>query len=148
MRGYFLFYYSLKSTAPFSTKKLLCKKYALLKKTKQPKSSPSLLVYQLRGAHYYCTTTILLLYCLYVLPTMLRYERIHSTVVPPPLYVYVRNRVLYVRPRGSTAMYCESISKFINFEIVTKICRPIQFRNDRCFEIITPLYTPREAGNL
>ena len=54
------------STAPRCTKKLLCKKYALLKKNKQPKSSSSLLVHQLR-AHYFCTTTtILLLYGLYV----------------------------------------------------------------------------------
>ena len=44
------------STAPCCTKKLLCKKYALLKKTEQPKSSKFLPVHQLR-AHYYCTTT-------------------------------------------------------------------------------------------
>ena len=44
------------STAPCCTEKLLFKKYALLKKTKQPKSSSSLPVHQLR-AHCYCTTT-------------------------------------------------------------------------------------------
>ena len=57
------------STAPHCTNKL-----QELKKKQQPKNSLSLLVDQLR-AHYYCTTTILLLlYGLYVLPTMLRYD--------------------------------------------------------------------------
>ena len=36
------------STAPCCAKKLLCKKYALLKKSKQPKMSPSRLVHQLQ----------------------------------------------------------------------------------------------------
>ena len=49
------------STALCCTKKLLCEKYALLKKTMQPTSSSSLLVSQPR-AHYRCTTTLLYKY--------------------------------------------------------------------------------------
>ena len=63
-------------------------KICALEKTKQPKSSSSLLVCQLR-AHYYCTTTILLLYglaCKYCQQCC--DMSVHSTVVPPLLYVY------------------------------------------------------------
>ena len=72
------------STAPCCTKKLLCKKYALLKKTKQPKSSSFLPVHQL-PAHYYYYCCMACTYCQQCCDTS-----VHSTVVPPLLlYVYV-----------------------------------------------------------
>ena len=59
-RGVFAGYWcpprAIISTAPGCTKELLCQKYALLKKNKQPTRSLSLIVSQLR-AHYRCTTT-------------------------------------------------------------------------------------------
>ena len=72
-------------TAPCCTKKLLCKKYMLLEKTCSQKAHSRFLY-----TNYECTTAVpllLLLYGLYVLRTILRYER--TPVVPLLLYVYV-----------------------------------------------------------
>ena len=63
------------STAPCCTKKLLCKKYALLKKTSSQEAHLFLYTNYERTTTVPLLTILLLLYGLYVLPTMLRYER-------------------------------------------------------------------------
>ena len=64
-------------------------KICALEKNKQPKSSSSLPVHQLR-AHYYCTTTYDTTTAVWPVRTANNAAiRACSTVVPPLLYVYV-----------------------------------------------------------